>query len=227
MRVGRGIWGLWLAVVLVASLGSSAQASMVRFSGVGDFNGFDSGTPGFPASPDLLIDSSGLSLAAGPVGSPFDVQYTLEHCLLPGGATTCQPGVVAGTAYTALATITLASTPAAHPVPDGGLYLLVGGMSASTGYSATDVWFDTDEQTVEGVHVDPLLFAYLASVDQNYFGFRFTHIGESLTLRYDVDAMQPGGTPILFTSAYYPVPEPSTATLLALGLIGMAYRRRC
>ena len=215
-----------LTVLWIGLLAGSAQAAMVRFQGVGDFEGFESGTPGFPTTPDLLIDSSGMSLAAGPVGSGFDVLYTLDHCLLPTGATTCQPGVVAGTSYTDLVTITLESTPAAYPVPSGGLYILLGGMSVASGYSATDVWFDTDAQTVAGISVDPLLYAYQASGDREYFGFLFSNLGDSLTLRYDVSAMQPSGTPVLFTSAYYPVPEPSTAVLLALGLIGMACRQR-
>ena len=106
MRFGRGMWGLWLALIFLVTLGSSAQAAMIRFVGVEDFNGFDSGTPGFPATPDILIDPSGLSLMAGPVGSGLDVEYTLEHCLLPAGTTTCQQTVVAGTPYTDLATIT-------------------------------------------------------------------------------------------------------------------------
>ena len=225
MKSGRRIRVFGLVLLLSLGLTASAQAAMVRFIGVGDFNGFDGSTPGFPTTPDVLIEPSGLSLSAGPVGSGFDVLYTLDHCLLPGGATTCQPGVVAGTAYTDLVTITLASTPVANPVPPGGLYLLVGGM-LSTGYSATDVWMDTDQQTVAGIPVDPLLYAYQGSGDRNYFGFRFSGIGDSLTLRYDVSAMQPSGTPVLFTTAYYPIPEPSTAVLFALGLIGMACRRR-
>ena len=226
MRAGRRICGLGLALIFLVSLVGSAQAAQIRFAGVGDFNGFDSSTPGFPATPDILIDSSGVSLMAGPPGSGFDVVYEADHCLLPSGATVCQPGVIAGTAYTDLVTITLTSTPAAHPVPAGGLYLLIGGMSAEQGYSANDVWFDTEAQVVEGIEVDSLLFAYMSSGDRSYFGFRFTQLGQSMTLRYDVLGMQAAGTPNLYTSAYYPVPEPSTATLLALGLMGMAYRRR-
>ncbi|MEE3327834.1 MAG: PEP-CTERM sorting domain-containing protein [Myxococcota bacterium] len=225
MKSGRRILIFWFAVVLSVCLAGAAQAVPVRFLGVGDFNGFDPTTPGFPTTPDLQIEPSGLSLGAGPIGSGFDVLYTADHCLLPTGTTTCQPGVAAGSSYTDLVTITLLSTPVAHPVPVGGLYILFGGM-LDTGYSVTDVWFDTDQQTVAGIPVDPLLYAYQASGDREYFGFLFSNIGDSMTVRYDVSAMQPSGTPILFTSAYYPVPEPGTAVLVALGLVGMACRQR-
>jgi hypothetical protein len=198
---------------------------MVRFIGVGSPLGFDSSTPGFPTSPDLVMDSTGQNFPASNLPSAGSVLYGLEHCLLVAGDPACQPSVLAGTAYTDLVTLTLDSTPAAAPPVESGLYIVLAGMS-STGYTPEDVMFDTAGSAAP--EVDPLLYFLLDSggTEYHFFGFRFTQIGESRTLRYDVTGMAASGTPIILTSAYLPVPEPGTGSLLALGLISLAAWRR-
>ena len=226
MESGRRICFFGLTVFLTVLLAGSAQAAMVRFLGVGDFQGFDSSTSGFPTAPDLLIEPSGLSLAAGPVGSGFDVLYTLEHCLLPSRRHDLPAGCGCGHGlhgsrdhhagkHAGRSTLCL---------PGGSTFSLEGccpqaippRMSCLTRISR--LW----REFRWTLFCTPIR----RQGDRDYFGFRFSNLGDSLTLRYDVTAMQPSGTPVLFTSAYYPIPEPGTAVLLALGLIGMACRQR-
>jgi hypothetical protein len=221
-KIQRGIRG-GLLLVSLACLGSSAEASTVQFVGLTSPFGFDASTPGFPTTPDLVMTPAGQSFSASSTPSANSVHYSLDHCLLLSGGSACQAGIPIGTAYTDIVTLTLESTPVSAPAVESGLYLLIGGM-ASSGYTVDDVLFDTAGQA--NPEVDPLLYLRLdlAGPDFHYFGFRFENIGESRTLRYDVAGMAASGTPVILTSAYYSVPEPSSGSLLLLGLVVLALR---
>ena len=223
----RGSRRLVLAslVASLACVGGTAQATSIRFLDVGAATGFDPSTPGFPTTPDLVMDAAGEVYPAGTGPSPGSVQYSMDHCLLVSGSSGCQPSVVVGTPYTDLVTLTLESTPASAPPVESGLYILIAGMAPGS-YTTSDVVFETAGSI--SPPVDPLLYALLDSGgnEYHYFGFRFTQIGQSRTVRYDVSGMAASGTPIIFTSAYYPVPEPETGILLALGVLALATGRR-
>ena len=223
MKLGRIAVALILMLLVQSFLISTANAAMVRFVGVDSAAGFYSGSPSFPTVPDLDISPDGESFSAGPTGSGADIIYSIDHCLLANGVGDCQSSIVQGTAYTDLVTLTLESVPPAHPIPNEGLYVLFAGMQ-DTGYTVSDVWFDTDGSLVGGIQTDPLLFA-LHPDGLKYFGFRFSAFGESKTVKYEVNAMQ-ASTPEMFTAAYYPVPEPGTASLVMLGLATFAVVRR-
>lgn len=226
MRMASRLVGAVCLMGLLLGVGSSAQAAMVRFVSAGSFLGFDPSTPGFPTVPDLTFSPSvGVSLPAGTTPNPNGVQYRLDHCLLVQGSSACQAGVPVGTPYTDRVTLTLEAAPTLDPLPAAGLYILIGGME-STGYSATDVFFETDDP--QDPSVDPLLYLLLTAGgnDYHYFGFMFTSLGESRTVSYDVDAMAASGTPRILTSAYSPIPEPGTGILLGMGLVALGVGRR-
>lgn len=212
-------------ILLATCIATAANATSVRFLDVGAITGFDPLTPGFPTTPDVIMLPDGQSYMAGPEGSGAPVQYLLEHCLLIEGDSSCQPGVPTGTAYTDIVSLTLIQPEPA--VMDPPLYLVVGGMLA-TGYTTSDVWFDTASPSFGENSVDPMLYMLLegASADYHYFGFLFESYNETKTLRYDVSAMLSSGTPVILTSAYSPVPEPGSACLLVVGLVALAAGRR-
>lgn len=225
MRIASRTLRLLCTVAALAWAGTSAQATPVRFLDVGAGTGFDSSTPGFPTTPNLVMDGTGESYPASTGTGPGNVRYSLDHCLLVSGSSGCQPSVVLGIPYTDLVTITLESTPVSAPPVASGLYVLLAGMAPGS-YTTSDVVFETSGST--SPPFDPLLYARLESggSEYHYFGFRFTQIGEQRTVRYDVSGMAASGTPIIFTSAYYPVPEPGTGVLLALGVLALATGRR-
>ena len=225
MKLGSRTLSLVFLVAALACVAGSAEATAVRFLTVGAATGFDSSTPGFPTTPNLVMDGTGEGYLAGATPGPEVVQYSQDHCLLVSGKSGCQSGAPLGTPYTDIVTLTLESTPASAPPIGSGLYILIAGMTTGS-YTTSDVTFETTGST--SPPVDPLLYARLDFGENayHYFGLRFTQIGESRTVRYDVSGMAASGTPIIFTSGYYPVPEPGTGALLALGVLALATGRR-
>jgi hypothetical protein len=131
-----------------------------------------------------------------------------------------------------IAQITLDSV--ANPLPQDGMLLLLSGVAPTPAYAydAVSVYY-SDPGDVPSMPISPLIRAERLTsqgVTNRYLGLYFADLNTpTLTVRLEIDAMVGQTAPsIMLTAAYLstPIPEPSTALMVGLGLIGLAVQRR-
>lgn len=199
--------------------------------------GFDLPAPAIPTvrMSDDLADF--LVASPDPADNPA-VEFTVTNCFRYAGANGCQSSVPTDTLdYTGVTTWTVSQINI--DVPDGGLFLFVGGMGngdtevefpPAPDYPLGSVQVLTDGGDFGGDTLAPLvdgLFTFGGVVEVVYFGALVDEVGDSLTFGYQVDQQLEGGTPIFFSNAarnIVVIPEPGTALLVGLGLVALAMR---
>jgi hypothetical protein len=224
LQRSAGRFILLVAIVLGGLSATKASAVSVFYLDAPDDLkvGFDPTTPDFPTDVDGILPLGGPYVPADNQGIA-PVQYSLEHCFLVVGGTGCQGTIFEGDAYSDVVTLTLESVEGG--MPSDGIVLFLSGMASFPAYEVDDVAVELDPTNPDFTFDDFLHLTLTVSESTfHYFGFELDTIGESVTFQYDVAEQLLAGTPVFTTNAL--VPEPSTALLVGIGLLGLAFRQR-
>jgi len=229
----RRIAFIQAAAVLAVSLILGAAPAMATPAGFDPVFGFDGDDLG--GLPSINMGPSDPFLGAGE-GAGLDVELTgsTDVCILFGDDT-CRANTLGITGpYSVLVTLTVSAINT--PEIDGPFTLFLTGLFGNT--------YSTDEVVVElnpvvpgaldtaavpsfiwGASFDPLVHVVDNGAPPNtyhYVGWQVM-LGDSVTFQYDVLESPAGrGTPQFMANATTIVPEPGTALLMGLGLIGLA-----
>ena len=174
---------------------------------------------------------------ATPAGLDVELTGSTDVCILFGDDT-CRANTLGITGpYSVFVTLTVAAINT--PVIDGPFTLFLSGLFGNT-YSTDEVVVELnpvapaalDTSAVPGFNWDGSFDAFTQIIDNGAPPGTYHHIGwqvmlgDSVTFQYDVLTSPNGrGTPPLTANATTVVPEPGTALLMGLGLIGLASGR--
>ncbi len=205
---------------LLLAAGSAHATSLVHFIGGGPFAiGFDLSAP-----PDYTaLSFEGAAVSETPEATGIDVLYLLDQCVRAEIADPCG-GVFEGEDYVNDVTLTL-DTDITNE--ENGVLILLGELIPSTAYGVDDVGFVVPGSApLDQFQVIDFNFN---SQTYHYLGFRFTANGQSATYRYFANDMSADlKTPVfgVLASRNF-IPEPASALLLCVGLVGLqAFGRR-
>jgi len=185
--------------------------------------GFDNSTANLASEFEIELKDV---LPAGQIPSGLPIEISETQCLKlqsnPGGA--CNDVLAEGEGpYFSEVTWDVTN----NTDNDGPALLFISALqdfTAGESYDPSDIEIETDSGGSIPLRVIEL---DMMGTPVFFLGFLIEDFDDDVTFRYNVNALQifPGGTPQLLTNASFeftPVPEPSTAFMLALGLAGLA-----
>lgn len=230
---------LFGALALLAALPGGANAA----SFAPNF-GFDPATLG-PV--DLMLDSSTVLLDANDLAAPgnTDVQIdgSFDLCILIGSSTKCDSSIFVGepapVSFIVTLTVAKINDPALASSP---FTLILRDLNPAPGYARTDVTVDDSYAAIpnfnpNGFDFDPnngingfdpfrVIEHEVAPGDIRYYLGWTVILGDSVTFKFDLeDGSIRNNLPGFLFSATA-VPEPGTALLIGLGLVGLSVAGR-
>ena len=238
-RTGRRTERFAAQAALLLGLVLSAGPALAIPANFDPTFGFDPANLG--GLPTLVMGAEDSFLGAGEASSgPFDVDLTgsTDVCILFGDET-CRASTAGITgAYSVLVSLTVSAVNTSEIA--GPFTLLLTGLAGTT-YGTSEVVVELDPVVptsldtgavpgfvwndsftpffrITDTTFDPTLYEYLGWV---------VNVGDTVTFQYDV-LTPPGarGAPQLMANAVPIVPEPGTALLMGLGLVGLAVSGR-
>lgn len=196
---------------------------------------------------DLMLDSSTVLLDANDLSAPGNtdeqIDGSLDLCILIGSSTTCDSSIFVGelapVSFIVTLTVAKINNPAVASLP---FTLILRDLNPAPGYPRTAVTVDDSYAAIpnfdpNGFDFDPnngingfdpftVIEHEVAPGDIRYYLGWTVILGDSVTFKFDLEdgSIQNNLPGFLFSATA--VPEPGTALLIGLGLVGLSVAGR-